>query len=440
MKKNIDLNHLIPGGAHTYSKGDDQFPSNVPKILYKGEGAYVYDLKLKKILDYGLGLRTVGLGYSNFDINKFVVKAIYKGNNLTRPSLLEYQAAKVFLNLIDSAEMVKFTKNGSSAVTAAIKLARAYNNKEIILIAKEHPFFSYDDWFIASTNLKRGIPKALFKYTKTFKYNDISSFNKQILKYRNQISCVILEPSTDVCPKIYSKNKDDEKACCSHFPCSRDYKNNNNFLKKVQKICKKNNLKGAQYDFGVDPDLSTFGKAMANGFSIAALCGKKKIMRLGGISDKGKERVFLLSTTHGAEMSSLAAFIATTKFYIKNKVINHNWKYGSLLIKEANKISKKIGILEYFYFTGPGYSPKIVCLNKKKKECLKLRTLFLYYMMKNNILMPYVAISYMHKKHEFILTLKAIEKTLIIYKKALQLGTNSFLSGQIIKPVFRKFN
>ena len=78
-------------------------------------------------------------------------------------------------------------------------------------------------------------------------------------------------------------------------------------------------LKGAQHFYGVKPDLSTFGKAMANGFSVAAICGKKKIMELGSITNK-EERVFLLSTTHGAEMNGLSAFVETIKILKKKKL------------------------------------------------------------------------------------------------------------------------
>ena len=80
------LNSLIPGGAHTYSRGFDQFPDNSPQILKSGNGSYVFDDKNNKFLDYGMGLRSVILGYSNKEVNEAAVEAIKKGNNLTRPS------------------------------------------------------------------------------------------------------------------------------------------------------------------------------------------------------------------------------------------------------------------------------------------------------------------------------------------------------------------
>ena len=123
-----------------------------------------------------------------------------------------------------------------------------------------------------------------------------------------------------------------------------------NFLKEVEKLCKDNDiifildemitgfrwhLRGAQYIYNVDPDISTFGKAMANGFSVACVAGKKKIMELGSITNKKEERVFLLSTTHGAEMSSLGAFIKTVEFLKKNNTIQKNWNYGDYAPAES---------------------------------------------------------------------------------------------------------
>ena len=159
---------VIPGGAHTYSRGYDTFPLNAPAILDRGKGVYIFDNNGRKYLDYGMGLRSVNIGYSENSINNAAISGIKKGNNLTRPSLIELKAAELFTSLIKDADMVKFTKNGSTAVTAAVKLARAYTKKKLVIRCAQHPFFSYDDWFIGSTNIKRGITDETIKLTKTF--------------------------------------------------------------------------------------------------------------------------------------------------------------------------------------------------------------------------------------------------------------------------------
>ena len=239
MKKRITkkLLKLIPGGAHTYSRGADQFPSNAPEILSRGKGVYIFDNKGKKYLDYGMGLRSVNIGYAEKSINNSAINQINNGNNLTRPSLIELKAAETLVKTIDSVDMVKFTKNGSTAVTAAVKLARAYNGKKIILRCIDHPFFSYDDWFIGSTVIKKGIPNEISKLTDVFYYNDIESLKKKIKQYKNQISSVVLEPAATECPKIKKLN-----GCCGKSKCNRNYSKSKHFLKEVQNLCNENKI------------------------------------------------------------------------------------------------------------------------------------------------------------------------------------------------------
>jgi len=210
------LLNVIPGGAHTYSRGFDQFPDNAPQILKRGLGAYVYDPDENEYLDYGMALRSVILGYANEYVNQAVIKAINFGNNLTRPSLIELEAAELFVSIIDSVEMVKFAKNGSNVTTAAVKLARAYTGRKLIARCIDQPFFSFDDWFIGSTVINKWIPEEIINLTKTFKYNDIKSLEKLFDEYPNQIACVILEPATG------------------------DLEPEDNFLIKVKELCHKN--------------------------------------------------------------------------------------------------------------------------------------------------------------------------------------------------------
>ncbi len=452
-KKNLSLinkiEKIIPGGAHTYSRGSDQFSENVPQILTRGKGAYLF-YKKKKFLDFGMGLRSVNIGYAENKINQSAISQINKGNNLTRPSEIEYEAAKKLVNLIDSVDMVKFTKNGSSAVTAAVKLARAYTKKEYVLRCKQQPFFSYDDWFIGSTVIKKGITKDTIKKTIFFDYNDIESIKKNISKYKNKIACIVLEPAFTECPR-----QNNQSGCCSNKKCDRAFKKKSNFLKDVGKICKRNkiifildemitgfrwHLKGAQFMYGIKPDLSTFGKAMANGFSVAAVGGKKKIMNLGSIDKKNRERLFLLSTTHGAEMSGLGAFVETLKYLKKNDVIKKNWYFGYKLKNEMNSISKKHGLINYFKVLGPSCSPYYVCKNKKFEISQEFKTLFIQEMFKHGVLIPWISICYKHGNKEIKIVRNALEKTLKVYKLALKKGAKKYINGKIVKPVFRKFN
>lgn len=441
------MNSLIPGGTHTYSKGDDQFPNNAPQILERGYGAYVWSPDNKKFLDYGMGLRSVNVGYANEEIAKAAYEESLKGNNLTRSSLTELKAAELLSELIPSAEMVKFAKHGSTVTTAAIKLARAFTGRKYIAIPNEHPFFSFDDWFIGSTDMDKGVLKETSFFTLKFNYNNIHSLEALFNLYPDKIAAVMLEPSTSKGPcNQFCENLNNCMDCDSH---------SNNFLKKVQSLCRKNatlfildemitgfrwDLKGAQNFYGVEPDMATFGKAMANGFSLAALTGKKEIMSLGGIKNEGKERVFLTSTTHGAEMNSLGAFIKTIEILKREDGITKCWNFGSKLKDGINDISESLGILDFFYIDGYPCSPNYNTKDQNQKNSLEFRTLFSELMISQGILMPYISISMSHGDAELNFTLKAIEQVLLKYKIALENGVEFYLKSKPIKPVFRKFN
>lgn len=446
------LLRAIPGGAHTYSRGYDQYPTNAPEILERGRGVYIFDPRGKKYLDYGMGLRAVNLGYAESEIDEAAIKQIRNGTNLTRPSLIELEAAELLIDLIDSVDMVKFTKNGSTAVTAAVKLARAFTGRDLVAQCAEQPFFSYDDWFISSTPITKGIPQEAIGKTKTFRYNDISSLESLIEEYPDELACVILEPAAVECPSVGA----DSTGCCGLGKCSRKYDAcSNNYLQQVQALCKKHgivfvldemitgfrwDLNGAQNMYGVKPDLCTFGKAMANGYAVACVAGKREIMALGAIEFEGQERVFLLSTTHGAEMGSLGAFVANVKFMKENNVIEHLWNYGSALISMMNRKASEHGIGSSFKVGGVACSPYYATLDSDGINSLELRTLFAQEMISNGVLMSWIALAYRHTDAEFALTERALDAAFGVYARAIREGVDKYLVGPAIKPVFRKYN
>lgn len=420
---------LIPGAAHTYSKGDDQFPFESPSFIEKGEGCHVWDVDGNKFIDFGMGLRSVTLGYNYKPVTDAVYSQILKGSNFTRPSTIEMDAAEKILSLYKGMEMCKFAKNGSTVTTAAVKLARAYTGRELVARCAEHPFFSYDDWFIGSTQMNAGIPQAVRDLTLQFHFNDIDSLKQLFEQYPNQISCVILEPATQMEPK-------------------------EGFLHKVKDLCHKNgavfildemitgyrwHLNGAQAYYDIEPDLCTFGKGMANGFSVAALLGKKEIMELGSIYGE-HDRVFLISTTHGAENHSLAASIKTIEEYQEKNIIDHMWKQGRKLIDGINNAKKEIGIQEYIEVLGLPCSPNILYKGENKEISGEFRTLFLQETIKRGVLMPYIALSYAHSDKDIDDTLNIIRDSMVVYKKALENGIEHYLIGQAVKPVFRSKN
>ncbi len=445
------LNTLIPGGCHTYSRGDDQFPVNAPQILKRGKGSTVWDPDGNSFLDYGMGLRSVSIGYSDDRVNRAAIAEIENGNNLTRASLTELKAAEKLLSIVEGADMVKFAKNGSNVTTAAVKLARAYTGKKYIARCSQHPFFSFDDWFIGNTVIKKGVPSEVQSLTLKFEYNNRESVSR-MFRENKDIAAIILEPASIESPCSNLNCPEDCKylSCKDLESCSQD-----NFLKFLRKKCDENkcllildemvtgfrwSLQGAQKMYGVVPDLSTFGKGMANGFSLAALVGKEEIMSIGGIKNSGAERTFLLSTTHGAEMSPLGAFLETVKIYEEENVIDHMWKFGSTLKKEMNSLSMSLGLERFFYIDGFDCSPYFVTNNINGESCMTMRTIFCQEMIRNGVLMPWIAISKSHGQEELEKTLDASRSSLLIFKEALDQPERFLESSHILKPVFRRYN
>jgi glutamate-1-semialdehyde 2,1-aminomutase len=265
---------------------------------------------------------------------------------------------------------------------------------------------------------------------KLFRYNDIPSLKKLIDQSPGQIACVVMEPETIEAPR-------------------------DGFLHEVQKLCRENgivfildemitgfrwHLKGAQHMYGLKPDLSTFGKAMANGYSVSCVAGRREIMELGSIELEGRERLFLLSSTHGAEMAGLGAFVATIEMMQREKVVEHLWRYGDLLKKLITKKANEHGVADSLKVSGVACSPAYSTCDSEGNISLPLRTLFSQEMIKNGVLMPWIALCMRHGEKELSITSDALDRALPVYKKALDGRIEDYLQGPAIKPVFRKFN
>ena len=422
---------LIPGGAHTYSKGDDQFPLNAPKIIERGLGDKLWDVDGNEFTDLAMSLGTVILGHAYEPVLEAVRKEITRGVNFCRPAVIEGELAELLVELIPSAEMVKFGKNGSDAVTSAIKLARAYTGRKYIARCATDAFNAIHDWFIGSTVINRGVPMETQALTLKFNYNDLASCQALFDKYPGEIACFIFEPVSFEPPK-------------------------DGFLEKLKALCEKNGallifdevvsgfrfaLGGAQEMVGVNPHLSAFGKAMANGFSVSALAGQREFMRIGGI-DHDQERVFLLSTTHGGETHSLAAAIACINEIRKKDIIAHFWKTGQALMDGVRAAAKDVGAEKYVDVFGYGCKPAFAFKDETGQVSMTARTLFLQETIARGLLMPYVVPSYAHTTQTISFAVECVRDALAAMKAAAE-GPGmaaAIEGGAAVKPVFRKFN
>ena len=446
------LHRAIPGGAHTYSRGDDQHPAIAPPLLVRGKGAYVWDSAGNRYLDYGMALRAVTIGYADARVNAAALAEMDKGVNLTRATLTELLAAETMVSMFPTVEMVKFAKNGSNVTSAATRIARAYTGRRYVCIPRQHPFFSFDDWFIGTTPVKRGIPGEHVSTTLLFDYGDIGSLKRLFAEHPGQIAAVMLEPATTQTP------------CASdcggqrHWPrpdCSACPNTANNFLRQVQSLCRADgalfildemitgfrwHVAGAQAFFGVQPDVTTFGKGMANGYSVAAVGGRREVMSVGSIDQPGMERTFLLSTTHGAEMPGLGALIETARIYREEDVVGHLWRYGAQFCDGFRQVVARRGLERFVQVEGAAVAPNYVTRDRDGAPSLAFRTLFAQELLRRGVMMPWIAFSQSHGAAELELTLTALDGALGVYAQALDAGVERHLVGPAIKPVFRPRN
>lgn len=426
------IHDLIPGGAHTYSKGDDQFPILSPAAITHGKGAYCWDVDGNRFLDTLMGLTSVSLGHAYEPVLERVKQELERGSNFSRPGAIEMEMAERFLSLIPQHDMIKFAKNGSVVTTAAIKLARAATKRQLVARTAEHPFYSYDDWFIGSTACDFGVPREVKNLTVTFKHNDLEDLERLFDEYPGQIACIIGEPE-----KWQVVEQD--------------------FYEKAINICHKNGalwimdemITGFKTDYpgsikklNADPDMATWGKGIANGFSFCALTGKKEVMELGGVRKSGSKKLFLVSTTHGGETHAIAAGLATMDVFENNDVIGHNHRIGDRFISGVDQLLKKHGLEKFFKIMGFNWSVGLLVNGPDERPSMAFRTLFMQEMIRRGVLYQGIlSPCYSHTEEDIDWMLQCFDESLAVFGNAIdEGGVDNFLVGPEIKPVFREFN
>lgn len=427
---NERLHEIIPGGSHTYSKGEDQFPRRSPKLMARAQGAYCWDMDGNRYIDWAMGNRVIILGHGHPAVNDAVKRQIDLGLNFTRPGILEYELAEYLVDLLPVAEMVKFGKNGSDVTTAAVKLARAYTGRPYVAYCSSHPFFSIHDWFISTTAMNSGIPEGAEPYTLGFPYNDIPALERLFAEHPGQIAALILEPV-----------KNDEP---------RD-----GFLQKLRDLATREgtvlifdemisgirfDLRGAQHRWGVYPDLACFGKAISNGFSFSLLAGKRELMELGGLRHD-KRRVFLLSQTHSSETVGLAACRATLEECQRVDVTKHIWAMGEKLVGGVREAACTEGVADHVRAIGFPCNPQILCTRADGSYWPELHTAFHEEVISHGVLIPWTSITWSHGDAEIECTLDALHHGMRRVRAALESGNvDASFEGEAVRPVFRAYN
>ena len=407
---------LIPSTTQTLAKGPQQNVRGIaPKYLQKGKGSHVWDVDGNEFIDLNMGIGPLSLGYSYPKVDEAIKKQLKDGITFSLMHPLEVEVAQLINKVVPNAESIRYSKTGADATTAAIRVARAYTGKEKILCCGYH---GWHDWYISVTDRNLGIPKTVEDLTFTFNYNDIQSVQDSI---DSDTAAIILEPFVFEEPK-------------------------NNFLQDLRKLCDENGillifdemwsgfriaLGGAQEYFGVDTDLATFSKAVANGMPISILTGRKEIMQ---VLD---EKVFFY-TTFGGEALSLAAAKATINELRDKNVPKYLAEKGQILKDGYNEITQNLGI---DFSKCIGYNCRsLITFDPKAGNPLEMKSLIQQEMIKRGILWGgFHNMSYSHSDTDIEYTLNTYKEVLPILKKAVdEKNVKGYLKGEPVVPVFRK--
>ncbi len=409
----------VPLGSQTFSKSYIQWPKGVaPLFIDRAQGSKIIDIDGNHYVDYIMGLLPIVLGYCDEDIDQAAISQIMKGTIFSMPSTLEVELAEKLVEIIPSAEMVRFGKNGSDATTASVRLARAYTNRDLVAVSGYH---GWHDWYISTTTRSLGVPKKVQSLTHKFNFNDADSLHSLFKKFPNKFAAVIVEPAGLVKTDLDS-------------------------LKKIRELCTaygvilifdeiisgfRINIGGAQKEYGVTPDLSCFGKAMANGYPLSAVVGSKKIMVL-------MEEIFF-SSTFGGDNVALAASLATINKIEKNKVIYKTKNYGDKLIKELNNICIKEGVDQYIKINNINWWPKIIIKNPPIDEELLVSLLRQEFISAGLLIGSTFNLCFSHRNKGVLnLTVKGFHKAIKNIKLYVSSRAPSeYLKGDVIKKTFK---
>lgn len=322
----------IPLGSQTFSKSKTALPFGVsPYFVDRAKGSRLWDVDGNEYIDFVNALACVTLGYCDPDVDAAVRKQMESGVTFSLPHTLEMEVAELLVEMIPCAEKVRFAKNGTDATSGAIRVARAYTGRDRVAVCGYH---GWQDWYIGSTSRDLGVPRAVKELTHAFKFNDAWSLQRTLDAHPGEFAAVILEPMNSTFPE-------DE------------------FLEKVQGLARQHgallvfdetitgfrySTGGAQREFGVIPDLATFGKGMANGYPLSALVGKAEYMDV-------VERIFF-SGTFGGETLSLAAAKAVLTKLQREPVIETLKTRGRKVVDGVNRLISERGLAYILAISG----------------------------------------------------------------------------------------
>lgn len=411
---------VIPLASQTFSKCYTQLSiGGTPLFAQKGKGGHIWDIDGNEYVDTLMALAPVNLGYAYDEVDAAVVTQMKKGTMFSLPGKLEAELAEKICAIVPGAEMVRYGKNGSDVTAGAVRVARAYTGRDIVAVGGYH---GWQDWYIGSTTRNKGVPASTRAMTKTFKYNDIESVKKIFADHPNQVAAVILEPIGVEFPK-------------------------DNFLQELKDLTAQNGavlifdemvtgfrlaLGGAQEYFGVTADLVCFGKAIANGYPISVLTGKRELM-------KECEEIFF-SFTFGGELLSLAAAMATIVVLEREKVPDRLRELGMRIQDGYNALAKEFGLDARVKAVGYGSHHVITFAVENGEADLAMRTVYEEAMAEHGVFsIGSHNTCFSHTNDDVEKILSAFSVALERIKTGLTEGNlDALIKGTKVEPVFRK--
>lgn len=410
---------VSPLAAQTFSKSYRYFCQGIaPSYMERGEGCYIYDADGNKFIDYMCALGPITVGYNEPSINEAVIKQVNKFASGSLQSELEVELAEKLCKIVPCAEMVRFVKNGGDATTAAIRLARAYTGRDMVLMSGYH---GMHDWSIGASENHKGVPEAVRKLTMNFTYNDLNDLEDKLKQH--EVAAVILEPIQSNGPK-------------------------EGFLQGVKELAHKYGallvfdevvsgfryaLGGGSEMCGVVPDMAAFGKGMANGYPISAVAGRKDILQ------QIEQGVFV-STTFGGDSISMAAALATIKILEQPGFYEHITKIGTIQRDGIAELIKKYDLGDVLSVSGMPAHAGVSFEGHGSLNYLDIQSVYSQTMIENGVLV--FAIYNLNKSHtekEAKAYLDATDKAFALIKQAVEKDSlEGILRGGKVDPVFKR--
>ncbi len=415
---------IIPGGTQLLSKRPEMFAPNLwPAYYSKAKGCKVWDLDGNEYKDMSyMGIGSCIVGYSDSKINEAVIDAVNRGNMSTLNAPEEVELAELLCQLHPWAGGVRYARSGGESMAVAVRIARAYTQKDIILFCGYH---GWHDWYLAA-NLSddkaldghllpglspRGVPRGLSGTAYPFAYNDTEGFLDLVNRYGNKIAAVVMEP-------IRSEYPSKEFIETISTKC-KEY----NFLLVVDEITAgwRLNIGGAHMVLGIKPDIAVFGKAISNGFPMGAIIGKKEIMSVAQDT--------FISSTYWTDRLGFAASIATIEAIKEYNIIEYLNNIGKKVQNGWLELAKKHNLN---IDVGGLYPLSHFTLNEPQSEILM--TIFIKEMLKRGFLASsgFYA-SYAQKEEDINEYLNSIDKVFNILKDIIT--SNSDISSYLDTPI-----